>query len=159
MKILLDTALIKNPRVIALLARGALNVNIAVNEQLMRALGPRVFPPLYASHIRFQPEPWAGKLEEFAHALKVVKRGWGDCDDLVSYRIAELRVFGDRLAGTPPEKATVRIYGRGKKMHAQLRRGDAPAPRAGETDRRTIEDPSRLLGMAGRRVRVRQLKA
>lgn len=146
MRILLDTALIKDPRVIALLARGAMNVTIATNVQMMRDMGPAMFPPLYSSGVRFQPEPWAGKLEEFAHALRVLARGWGDCDDLVCYRVAELRVFGDRLAQSPPEKALPRIYGRGKKMHAQVRRGDAA---------RTIEDPSRLLGMAGRRPLLR----
>ncbi len=146
MKILLDTALIKDPRVIALLARGALNITIAINVVMMRQYGPGQFPPLYTSGVVFKPEPWAGKLEEFAHAIKVLARGWGDCDDLICYRVAELRVFGDRLAGTPPEKALARIYGRDRKMHAQLRRGDAKnVARDG-----TIEDPSRLLGMAGR---------
>ncbi len=145
MKILLDTALIKDPRVVALLARGALNVTIATNVVMMRQFGPAQFPPLYKSGVVFKPEPWAGKFEEFAHALRVLARGWGDCDDLVCYRVAELRVFGDRLAGTPPEKALARIYGRDRKMHAQVRRGD------GKTLKDcTIEDPSRLLGMAGR---------
>lgn len=139
MKILLDTAFINDPRAVALLARGALNVTIATNLYLMRSM-PEAFPPLYASGVRFAPEPWAGKIEEFAHALKVLARMAGDCDDLVAYRVAELRAFGCRLAGTPPEKATVRIYGRDKKMHAQVRREDG-----------TIEDPSRLLGMRGRR--------
>jgi len=125
-------------------------VVVAVNMQLMK-LHPAHFPPLYASGVRFQPEPWAGKLEEFAHALKVLQRGWGDCDDLCAFRVAELRVFGDRLAGTPPEDgrggnlpAALRIYGRGRKMHAQIRRGDAPILK-----NCTIEDPSRLLGMRG----------
>lgn len=150
MKILLDTALIKDPRTVALLARGALNITIATNVVMMRQLGPQQFPPLFASGVVFKPEPWAGKIEEFAHALTVLARGWGDCDDLVAYRVAELRVFGDRLAGTPPEKALARIYGRDRKMHAQVRRGDAP----NVVKNGTIEDPSRLLGMAGRARRL-----
>lgn len=150
MRILLDTALVKDPRVVALLARGALNVVIAANVVMMKDAGSAAFPPLYASGIRFKPEPWAGRLEEFAPAIKVLARGWGDCDDLICYRAAELRAFGDRLAGTPPEKAVVRIYGRGKKMHAQVRR-DPRFLQAGQID---IEDPSRLLGMPGRRIRL-----
>jgi len=52
-------------------------------------------PLLYFSHIRFQPEPWSGSgTEEFAHPWLVHKRGWGDCDDLVIYRAAELCVRG-----------------------------------------------------------------
>lgn len=146
MKILLDTALIKDPRVVALLARGALNVTIAANVVMMKDFGAAQFPPLYQSGVVFQPEPWAGQFEEFAHAIKVLARGWGDCDDLVCYRVAELRVFGDRLAGTPPEKALARIYGRDRKMHAQVRR-DRRFLAPGAID---IEDPSRLLGMPGR---------
>jgi hypothetical protein len=92
--------------------------------------------------VRFGPEPWQGKLEEFAPAIKVLARGWADCDDLVAYRVAELIVFGDRLAGTPPEHASVRVYGRDGRgvrrgrvmMHAQVRRANG-----------LIEDPSRLL--------------
>jgi hypothetical protein len=113
---------------------------VDANELMMRQ-SPEAYPPLFASHICFSPEPWAGKLEEFAPAIKVVARGWGDCDDLVAYRVAELRVFGDRLAKTPPESASIHIYGRENQagaartvMHAQVRRASG-----------AIEDPSRLL--------------
>lgn|GEM_PF-930198 len=141
MRILLDTSLIRDPRAVALLARGALQLMIDVNVQMMRAHGPRVFPPLYKSGIKFGPEPWQGKFEEFAPAIKVLARGWGDCDDLVLYRVAELIVFGDRLSGSPPEQASPRIYGRDPgarggrmMMHAQVRRENG-----------LVEDPSRLL--------------
>jgi len=139
-RILLDTALIRDPRAVALLARGALELMVQANEIMMRA-EPRAYPPLLHSHICFAPEPWAGKFEEFAPAIKVVARGWGDCDDLVAYRCAELRVFGDRLAGTKPEYASIHIFGRENlpgihktMMHAQVRRANG-----------TIEDVSRLL--------------
>ncbi len=140
MRILLDTALIRDPRAVALLARGALELMVQANEIMMRD-EPRAYPPLLHSHIAFAPEPWAGKLEEFAPAVLVVARGWGDCDDLVAYRCAELRVFGDRLACTKPEHATIHIFGRENLpppqrtvMHAQVRRANG-----------TIEDVSRLL--------------
>jgi hypothetical protein len=50
---------------------------------------------LYKSSIRYQPEPWAGEgVEEFADPFTVLDRGWGDCDDLVIYRGAELLARG-----------------------------------------------------------------
>lgn len=48
-------------------------------------------PPLYESGIRFAYEPNHGDgHEEFAQPPDVYARGWGDCDDLVVYRCAEL---------------------------------------------------------------------
>lgn len=55
----------------------------------------RSIPLLYTTEIRYQSEPWAGQgLEEFADPWTVLERGWGDCDDLVIYRGAELLVRG-----------------------------------------------------------------
>ena len=52
-------------------------------------------PLLYQTNVRFQDEPWAGQgIEEFATPWMVLERGWGDCDDLVIYRGAELVVRG-----------------------------------------------------------------
>lgn len=93
----------------------------------------RPIPPLYRSRVQFQPEP--GPHEEFADVITVLRRGWGDCDDLVAWRVAELQEAG--------EAADVRIYWRKPKtpggeirMHAQVRRANGK-----------IEDPSRFLGM------------
>jgi len=93
-------------------------------------------PRLYSSGTRFQNEPWAGRFENIASVAVVLQRGWGDCDDLVAWRIAELRNDGI--------KATARIYWREhptprgpmRLYHVQVRHPD------GE-----IEDPSRLIGM------------
>jgi len=83
-------------------------------------------PPLYRSRVRYQAEP-PGQ-ERFDHPLICMERGWGDCDDLVGWRCAELRLAG--------EHATPRIlWPEGtRRYHAQLRRADG-----------TIEDPSRTL--------------
>jgi hypothetical protein len=89
--------------------------------------GIRSLPPLYSTHVRYQPEPNSGKgVEEWADPWTVVKRGWGDCDDLVIYRIAELRAAG--------EHATCIVRRRGKRMHVKVRRASGAQ-----------EDPSRLL--------------
>ena len=56
------------------------------------------FPLLYSippAKLRYAPEPNAGSgIEEFANPKQVLARGWGDCDDLVIFRGAELIVRG-----------------------------------------------------------------
>jgi hypothetical protein len=48
-------------------------------------------PPLYQAGVVFQYEQDHGSgEEEFATPPDVYARGWGDCDDLVVYRLAEL---------------------------------------------------------------------
>jgi len=70
----------------------ALNASIQCAAELMRQ---SPLPPLYTTQIRFAPEPWEGSgVEEFADPWTVYARGWGDCDDLVIYRAAELVAAG-----------------------------------------------------------------
>lgn len=94
-------------------------------------------PPLYSSGVRYMNEPTGRhpefKYEEFAAIPIILSRGWGDCDDLAPWRVAELRCAG--------EKAKIRVQWRkqrsGRKMyHITVRRADG-----------RIEDPSRILGM------------
>jgi hypothetical protein len=91
-------------------------------------------PPLYKSGVRYRAEPENFPCEEFALIPSILKRGWGDCDDLAPWRVAELRMQG--------EKAKIRIQWKASKktgqklFHIVVRRGDG-----------WIEDPSRLLGM------------
>lgn len=104
-------------------------------------------PALYAAGVRYENEPnymFEGKpLEEFALIPIVLGRGWGDCDDLAPWRVAELRLRAN-------EPAKIRIQwqrpmlpngklGR-KYFHIVVRRGDGT----------TIEDPSAKLGMHDR---------
>lgn len=149
----------RDPKVLAELAQAFLRGVILNNQLTIREAKRRgkPIPLLYESGVEYDREPWAGKFEEFADILTVLRRGWGDCDDLAAWRVAELREIGEPRLGLPPEeKADTRIYWRGKcrfhrphvnlrcagclktqlTMHVQVRRADG-----------RIEDPSRLLGL------------
>lgn len=137
-------SLTRNPIVLAELAKGFLRGVVASNVMTMREARRRgrPIPALYDATkrelVRFKPEPAGQRFEEFADVLTVLRRGYGDCDDLVAWRVAEL-IEGN---GVRRENATIRIYWRRRepgqplKMHAQVRRADG-----------RIEDPSRFLGM------------
>lgn len=107
-----------------------------INEDMMRRLD---LPLLYESGVRYQREPHG--VEEWQDALETVRRGHGDCEDLASYRAAELRVrygipaIADfTLREVPQEDGSVtRVF------HIIVR---------GPGGYR--EDPSRLLGMGAR---------
>lgn len=120
------------PELIALLAGEYLRGVVMRNRIAIRR---GEVPPLYQAGVRYEREPWAGKYEEFADALTVYRRGWGDCDDLVAWRVAELREAGERNADVsisfpyPPKR-------RGVMYHAMVRRADG-----------SLEDPSARLGM------------
>jgi hypothetical protein len=119
------------PTQVALLAREHLRGVVARNRIAIRR---GEVPRLYKAGVHYEREPWAGKYEEFADCLTVFRRGWGDCDDLVAWRVAELREAGERANVSisfpyPPRKGGV-LY------HALVRRGDG-----------SLEDPSAKLGM------------
>lgn len=85
------------------------------------------FPPLYKSGVRYRKE----RPDTWRHADDVLAAGWGDCEDLSAWRVAELRV-----SGVDPD-AHVYVYRSGpRRYHAVVARGDG-----------TIEDPSLRLGM------------
>jgi len=135
----------EDPRVLAALARGFLQGVVASNRVTMREAKRRgkPIPPLYQSGVEYRPE--RGPFEEFADVLTVLRRGWGDCDDLVAWRIAELEEQGIR--------AGARIYWRTKRppfrMHAEVRH--APHCRCslchGRYPKGRVEDPSRFIGL------------
>jgi hypothetical protein len=129
----------RNPRILAELAQGFLRGVVANNQLIIRVYKRqgKPIPKLYESGVRYEREPWTDR-EEFADILTVLRRGWGDCDDLCAWRVAELRESGE------PD-ADIRVYWRPvawkqpKKpmlMHVQVRRADG-----------SIEDPSRFLGL------------
>lgn len=138
----IDREAVREPKDVALIARGFLNGVVLQNALLIRA---RLVPPIYESGVEFRKEPWAGKFEEFADCLTTYRRKWGDCDDLVAWRVAELRTIGDHRLGLPPCKATIKIYWReffeGLGFHCEVRMPDG-----------SVEDPSRFLGMGGRHI-------
>jgi hypothetical protein len=126
---------VRDPRLLAELARGFLRGVVAANRAEMRAAVSRgrPFPRLYESGVRYEREPWSPRIEEFADVATVLRRGWGDCDDLCAWRVAELQELG--------EAADIRLYWRRNKrgqftMHVQVRRANGD-----------IEDPSRFLGL------------
>lgn len=131
---------IKDPRVIAELARGFLRGVVACNRvemRLAKARG-RPIPPLYRSGVVYRREPRRSRFDRFDDVEIVLQRGHGDCEDLAAWRIAELQEAGE-------EDADFRIYWRRPRadgrmtMHVEVRRG--------QRGNYEIEDPSRFLGL------------
>ena len=124
-----EVPLLKRSRFLGLFIKPLLDALVTVNRLYLRA---HHVPALYESGVRYMQEPPDGKPEEFAAIPVVLSRGWGDCDDLAPYRVAELQEAG--------EKAKIRItwrrVGKRRTYHVLVRRADG-----------RIEDPSRLLGM------------
>lgn len=133
-------------RFFALWVRRQLDAMVAVNRGLIRR---GLVAPLYRTGVRFQPEP--DGVETFVDALTCAAAGHGDCAHLCCWRIAELNEHG--------EPATVRVKWAHPQYHIQVRRrrllpldvtrnfGDRDVRTGAPTMDRTIEDPSRLLGM------------
>lgn len=124
-------AWLKQSKLLAVIVRQALEALIFANRFYLRM---HHIPPLYQCGIRYAEEPEGQPYEDFAAVPVVLARKCGDCDDLVSWRIAELRNAG--------ENAKVRLkwqydLSRGSRMyHVLVRRADG-----------TVEDPSLRLGM------------
>jgi hypothetical protein len=98
----------------------------ALNFMILSAL--RHPPKLYTSGVRYRAEQ-PGR-ERWLRVDEVLKLGYGDCEDLATWRAAELRLF----LGVP---ARAGAYRSGKKrFHSIVIYPDG-----------TIEDPSRRLGM------------
>lgn len=125
-----EVPLMKRSRFMGLFVKPILDAAVVINRLYLRS---HHVPPLYESGVRYQLEPEDGRPEEFALVPKILERGWGDCDDLAPWRVAELQEAG--------ESAKIRISWRrrrdgGRLYHVVVRRGDG-----------RVEDPSRLLGM------------
>lgn len=134
MKILINLGEIpsirQSSRLLALVVRPILEATVQIDQAILQNYK---IPPLYQSGVRYREEPRGQGFEDFAIIPQILARGFGDCDDLSPWRVAELRHQG--------EKAKIRITWKrqpdGQKLfHVQVRRGDG-----------TIEDPSRILGM------------
>jgi hypothetical protein len=117
-------------------------------RQAKKGLGVPI-PPLYASGVRYKEDPPGH--EDWRDVYAVLARGIGDCDQLVAWRIGELRANGDACEpvlkwqfvtreqmiaiGYPrkfiPEKGVWLV-------HCLVRFPDG-----------AIEDPSKILGMGG----------
>lgn len=104
---------------------------VLVNRVILRT---QPMPELYKSGVRFRSEPSKQQWDYVPNFLALIEQGYGDCAPLTAARVAELQHAGER--------ASVKVYWRPERspipFHAQVRRADG-----------TVEDPSRLLGMAG----------
>jgi hypothetical protein len=103
-----------------------LNALVCLNLLEMSA---KKYPPLYRSGVRYRREPQIpGRYEQWLTIKDLVARGHGDCEDLASTRVAELRRLGVR--------AIPWLLKNGPTWHVVVRYPDG-----------RIEDPSRILGM------------
>lgn len=136
MKIMLNLSVpgdrwLKPSKLLALCIREALEALVLVNRLYLRTHHCK---PLYESGIRYEEEPLGQKYEDFAAVPVIISRGWGDCDDVVSWRIAELRNAGEnakvRLKWQHDASKNARMY------HVLVRRANGQ-----------VEDPSLRLGM------------
>jgi type II secretory pathway pseudopilin PulG len=109
-----------------LLAALEVATRAAVADMRAAARAGRRLPPIYAAGVRYiRRDPG----ERWQTPTETKRRGGGDCEDLATWRAAELRLHG--------EPARVIVYRSAPGvLHAVVRRGDG-----------RIEDPSRRLGM------------
>ena len=89
-------------------------------------------PPLYGGKIRYKREPL--RRENWQSARETASRGYGDCEDLSAYRVAELRARG--ITAFPVVEQVSPTL-----RHVKIRYLD---PR---TNQWVFEDPSARLGM------------
>jgi hypothetical protein len=83
-----------------------------------RYLSRHQFPKLYSCRIRYQQEPNAGQYEVWKSPAQTFEDGWGDCDDLVLWRAAELVAAGERASC----QTIARRNAAGVRMHVRVRR-------------------------------------
>lgn len=158
MKAIVDIIGVDDDTALAGIANCLLEAVVWNNRYLLRRY-PGRFPPLYEGPVRFRAEPWASMpapsaavpagfrplppIEQFTPYPVLLQRRWGDCAQLCTQRVAELREAGET-------DAALRYYVRSDKVpndrggfdtrrwyHVEVRRG-----KAGGFE---IEDPSRRL--------------
>jgi len=133
-------------RTLGVAIKALLDAQVA-NNRLYLQLHTRV-PPLYSSGVRYENEPnWkfdGQMVEEFALIPIVLGRGWGDCDDLAPWRVAELQQCGENAKIRVQWKRQIdpKTGKKGRKyFHIVVKRSNG-----------YIEDPSAELGMYERTV-------
>ncbi len=101
-----------------------------------RAAGILV-PPLYGGRLRYIAEDYTSEHpEDWLDWLEVNRQGGGDCEDLATYRAAELQLAGETGARAVFHR---KVLPDGRTLfHIFVQRGNG-----------SFEDPSRLLGMPG----------
>jgi hypothetical protein len=109
---------------------------VQMNVALMRS---QRFPPLYSTHVRYRQEPLGD--ENWRDAAIVLRAGFGDCEDLAAYRVAELRVMHKVPARCIFRWRTFVVEGKSRVKLYHILVG---VPHEGKM---LIEDPSKRLGM------------
>jgi hypothetical protein len=102
------------------------------------------YPKLYESGVVYRREDGT---ENWLDIPSVIKAGWGDCEDLVFWRVAELRKDGVKAAPFAKWRRVNGVY----KYHALVRRYAPGRDHFGRVINANewLEDPSRRLGMNG----------
>lgn len=147
MQVLLDlkSRALKPSRALGPVVRHCCEALVAANRIILAA---GEIPSLYLSGVRYRNEPGHWMAEHFDNAATVNARGWGDCDDLASWRCAELLNQGIKAGIVVSWKPTPD----GKLYHVTVRMPDGMGARDPRTGR-WFEDPSAKLGMrSGRQV-------
>ncbi len=102
------------------------------------------YPKLYESGVVYRRE---NGTENWLDIPSVIKAGWGDCEDLVFWRVAELRKEGVKAAPFAKWRRVNGVF----KYHALVRRFGPGRDHFGRwvAARDWLEDPSVRLGMNG----------
>jgi hypothetical protein len=99
------------------------------------------YPPLYRSGVRYRRE----SSEQWRDIPTLLELGYGDCEDLTCWRIAELRQTGNHAFPYVAYRRTGGVY----RYHALVERFARVDKRTGKYSGSSIEDPSAVLGMPG----------
>jgi hypothetical protein len=108
-------------------------------------LADRPYPPLYEAGVHYQRED---STEEWLDIPSIIQTGWGDCEDLACWRVAELRSQGHRAGPYVRFRKIDGVF----HYHALVMhyRPVLVETDSGVVERLVpdhIEDPSRRLGM------------
>ena len=108
-------------------------------------LADRPYPPLYEAGVHYERERGT---EEWLDIPSVIEAGWGDCEDLACWRVAELRRAGVHCGPYVRYRNVDGVF----YYHALVLHYRPALERAGErlVERMVpdhTEDPSRALGM------------
>lgn len=103
-------------------------------------------PLIYSLPLRFIPEPADSIAEEWCDPYTVLERGFGDCDDLVIYRLSQIyaemgfNFDPDQCDKMPAWPCVEWLKGTGR-YHVSIRCA-APTP---FTDEFRVEDPAKFF--------------
>ena len=113
----------------------------AINQLHLRQ---KHYPALYEAGVVYRREDGTENWLDIPHVIEV---GWGDCEDLAFWRVAELREQGVKAAPFAKWRRIAGAY----KYHALVRRFSPGRDHFGRVVKSNawLEDPSRRLGMNG----------